>query len=429
MPRQRLVLEVNATQGQAEAYVALYNKKVDKELNKHGGIFSRTRFPTYCLHQTTMGYARDCQNSAVKVYLCMEVIKSICRHKIMADPSAFHVHELYATLRASLRSLARDVHVGVRNKGETRNWAMQSCLQPLQGKDLEFVTSSNGRSGTDNFSGGEAVGEWHTLAQEFQQAVDRPLSAAERAVVHADHSKHLVITAEAELKARAEQVDAAKKKVLEAEAKQKAAEMKLAAAKVECEQACQVCRMQNPDQTMAPPALKRQRATVEVTPLVDTITPVMAPVQTVGTVGTMGPMGAAPPLPPNLPSPLPPPGSAPAMPVSDMHDNYGAGTMSATMQTMSDVGLAPRPPPGQGPHHPGAAVQQWPMWLRCPKGGRHLFMNGVCTQCGKPEVFLDGEDLTCPNCAQSMKAPMETQRLRCVTCKVVIHRDGHLTHS
>ena len=36
------------------------------------------------------------------------------------------------------------------------------------------------------------------------------------------------------------------------------------------------------------------------------------------------------------PSPLPPPGSAPAMPVSDMHDNYGAGTMSATMQRNFD---------------------------------------------------------------------------------------------
>jgi hypothetical protein len=37
-----------------------------------------------------------------------------------------------------------------------------------------------------------------------------------------------------------------------------------------------------------------------------------------------------------------------------------------------------------------------------------------------PAVFRMGEDVSCPKCSQHMKAPIETEALRCATCRTVI---------
>lgn len=217
-----------ATLQQAGAYVKTYHKKVESKMR---GSLSTSRGPMYSLHKSTLDIVRGVQDPQVKVYLCMSVIESICSGGTMASFD-FPCKDVFTMLRESLLLVAQQVQLGACNKESTRVWVTDQCLGPIQSGTWSYVTGEAMR----NFAA-EDLGDWGSLARDFEQALDTVLSADALAALVESRAQEQVAAAEAVLEDRKAEVEKARKQLAAAEKKQITAENKVKAAKKGLEQA------------------------------------------------------------------------------------------------------------------------------------------------------------------------------------------------
>jgi len=213
-------LKPTCTQKQALAYIRRYEKAVDREMSKHGGLGSRIRFPTYDLHERALDQATIVKDSLARVELVAGVIDCICGGGMMA-PCGFESERIYSILRTSLLDLTAEVQQGLRDKVKTKEFIENDVLAHIH-SSWNYVTGD----GMQNFAG-ESLGNWTALCDEIRNAIEKQLTSQEMKVAECERAKSEVEAAKLQLTQRVKEVASAKRTLAAREREERSAMKKV----------------------------------------------------------------------------------------------------------------------------------------------------------------------------------------------------------